>query len=121
MVSPRALYDVKVCSKESWVRFNWCLFGMRFGMLICVSRKKGSYAITVGIRSGRFALIRMKAILFLKGDSSLVTFELDSSVATCGALEAPSPGMCALRSESQTITTIVKNVEMAVVMLRFQC
>lgn len=87
---------------------------------MCISRKKGSYAISVGIRSGRSALIRMKAMLFLKGDSSLVTFELESRASTSGTLEAPLSGMCALPSESQTMMRIVKNVERLVMMLRFQ-
>ena len=90
-------------------------------MLMCISRKKGPYPITVGIRSGRSALIRMKAMLFLKGDSNSVTVELESTTSTSVALETPLSGICALPSESQMIMTIVRNVERPVVIWRFQC
>ncbi len=66
-------------------------------------------------------MIRMKAMLFLKGDSSLVTFESDPMASTSVTWEAPLSGMCALPSESQTIMPMVNDVEMPVVMLRFQC
>ena len=77
--------------------------------------------MTVGIRSGRSALILTKAMVFLNGDSNFVTVELDSRASAPGTLGAPLSGMCALPSESQTMMTIVMNVETPVVIWRFQC